>query len=365
MSFGLQALCNSLLAPVLATAVIYYLCRRVILGRISGDSRETVSGLLALLLGFSISFFLFPWMPVWPSDPWEYLGYVAMVIALTTPILLIRPDSFWIRQFVCCVLAIVTAVTIVPDWPGLSGGQTNHWLVLGIILFASMVIWDLLSSDSTALSNGTSYVISTLMVSAILVLSGNAKLGQIAGLLVVGLLTVAAICYWSGTWSSVMGLSSPLVLLLGALLYLGYITSYSSIPVYVYALPLFTPLVGLLFSFEPKVANEKANQWTWKQASYLAPVLLLALLTRNEIADSITELRSSLNPTVQESQNKTDGENTPTLPAMVVNEQSDEPDGGAAFLPGGEDDLPMIPGGSNENAATIPDDNNNLPLIPD
>ena len=189
---------------------------------------------LAFGAGFLTGYVALGWAPLVPVDAWHWLAYLPLAAAFSAPL------PIWLGM---PLLALGSALLLVPSWEDFPRAAWMPAVGLSVLLLG---ILRRLARTQSGPFPVLLWVVSFLAAAALLVLSGNAKLAQLAGV-VAALLGVALVASWFrlAVLEDIMG---SLAVLLPGLLLNGRFGSFSEVPLASYLLVAYAPLGGGLLA---------------------------------------------------------------------------------------------------------------------
>lgn len=249
----LQAFGWGVALPAAITAVGHLLFRDPADALSAGRSR--FGGALALGGGFLAAFAGFDWAPMQPTDAWHWLPYLALGAVLLDLLALLRPEARWLPILWRLPAAAVAAWLLVPTFSDLETTRPYWQLGLTLGIFALWETLDVLTRSWPGSSYPFALGLVTLAAPPLLLLSGNAKLAQLSGVVPVIVLTTALLAWLKGQPHLTNGLIGGVAVLLPGMVLEGYWNSFSGIPLVSYLFIAAAPLAGLLLVLPPKVAR--------------------------------------------------------------------------------------------------------------
>jgi hypothetical protein len=236
MDFYLEALWRGGITPAAVYALGLLALRH---SAALGERARRVGLGLAFGLGFLAGYATFDWVVLWPATSWNWLAYLPLAAALTALLPVVMLPA----------LAVLAAWLLVPDFAGFPRLAWLTPVAISILVLAAA----LRPLPYRLLGPGLPIVwlLTALGCAVVLMLSGNAKLAQLAGI-VAALLAVAAALAWRWPLPEHLGSLTPaLAVLLPGLLWNARFASYSEVPLASYVLVMAAPLASWLVALDP------------------------------------------------------------------------------------------------------------------
>jgi hypothetical protein len=255
-----------LLLPALLAGSVAFLAQ----GAKPQGLRSRYGAALGLALAFSAAYHFLSWAPWQPTSTWHWLPYLAGLAAVLAPVGLASGVSFAERWALHLLLALLAAWFLVPTWEAIAPDRAYYLLFLAGMLFLASISLEPLATFIPRGSFPSALALVGVGGAFVLVQSGNMKFAQLAGALAAALAGSATVAWWQRDTTWFRGSVPVAVVLLGGLLFTGYVHSFSDIPFLAYLLVLLAPL-GLWVGALPSRPG-------WNQRLYFLLGLTLVLV---------------------------------------------------------------------------------------
>ena len=266
MPVPIEEIVAGVIAPLLIASIVYGACLR--LARFDPASRYAAA--LALASGFCTAFLFFTWAPLRPNEHWHWLPYLAVIAMIVGPASIATGVRRFERYALYLVVAAIAAFCLVPDWKSLE--TTRHWhrLIVGFGIALPCILLEELAKRRHGSLLPLSLFATCLAGSVVLVLSGSLKFAQLAGAVSFSLLGCSLVSLRSTKDAAFRGLMLAYTVLLGGLMYIARIHSFSQVPVASYILVLVAPIALWLAVVGPAARLPRR----WQVVAQVAVVLI-------------------------------------------------------------------------------------------
>jgi hypothetical protein len=270
MRLEIELVCYGALAPAAVAAGALLLARKIL----PPDLDKRAAGPLALAGGFVAAYLLFSWTPAAPTEGWHWLPYLSLMAAVIGTVSRATGVTVAERFVLQLLLAGVAAWFLVPAWSDL---QPVRHIYLAIVA-CSLLVLCLALEPAPARLRGASLPLALALVvfggATVLVLSGSVKFAQLASVLAFALCGCAAL---SRPDASLSGAGPVVAVLLGGLMFTGYVQSFSNVPLASYLLVAAAPVA---FWVEPAFFHAQIGpkQLIIRLIAVAAPTALAVLL---------------------------------------------------------------------------------------
>lgn len=273
MSFLLETIVRSAAVPAALSIAVLLVWRWT--SRSDVGSRHAAAW--AVAVAFVAGYLLLPSAPVVPSSHWHWLLYLAILATILAPVGLAAGVHLTERWGLQLVIALLAAWFLVPDWSDIVLQRPLYLAALAGTLFLLSVSLDALVSRIPDASVPLSMFVTAAAGAIVLALSGNMKFAHLGGTLASGNLGCALI--WAfGRWKPrFQGAVPGVTVLLGGLMFAGYVNSFSDVPAVSYLLVPVAPL-ALSVCLLPPVRN-----WPRSRRLMLQAVVVLVPLTASVV----------------------------------------------------------------------------------
>ncbi|MGH7201182.1 MAG: hypothetical protein ACREJB_11290, partial [Planctomycetaceae bacterium] len=201
--------------------------------------------------GFFTAYALLSWAPLRPSAHWEWLPYLGVVAAVLGPVGLVDGIRWPERWAVWLVAALLAAWFLVPDWSEIEPHRPAYLAILTGLLFLTTVLFDALADRVDGRLFAAVLGVTAIAGAVVLAESGTMKFAQLAGVLAAALAGSVLAMLCGATAVRFRGAVPAVVLLLGGLMFAGYVNSFSSVPAASYLLVAIAPLPLGICRFGP------------------------------------------------------------------------------------------------------------------
>ncbi len=268
MRFEIEQIGNCVLAPAIVAAALSVLSRRFL----EPELHYRAGNAWAMVGGFITAYLLLPWAPKIPTESWHWIPYLAIATALIGPAAVAKGVSMGERVAIVILLATIGGLLLIPTWPDLQPARYRYAVGLAC---SFTVVWLLLAPLVGRVPSASfAFLFAAILIggAAVLVLSGNLKIAQLAVAAAFSLCGCAGVAYFRTEEGIFRGALPLITVLLIGLMFTGYIESYSSVPVASYVTVVVAPL-GLWLA-ELGIRGESVRRWQLavRTASVLVPV---------------------------------------------------------------------------------------------
>lgn len=239
MSFEVELLVYGAAVPLFLAIALLVLGRQFLPTGI-GDRTGAAA---ALAFGFGTAAVLFPWFPWKPEFAWHWLPYLGLLAAIAGGIGPSTKVPSWGRWLLWLGLAGVSALVIVPTWEKLESDRLGYIVGLASTFFVLIVLLDPLAARLAGNLLPTHLAITATVGAVILGLSGSAKYAQLGGAVAAAMGGCAIVGWFRQEMTWLRGAMPAFVVLLGGLMFTGYISSFTEIPWLSYLLVPLAPLM--------------------------------------------------------------------------------------------------------------------------
>lgn len=270
MPIPIEDIAAGVIAPLLVSSFILAVwCR---FHKRKAPLRPAVA--VSLGVGFSAAFALLPWAPLLPQEHWQWLPYLSLV-AMIVGAASVADGIGWLERFALnLVVAAVTAWFLVPEWKSIESIRHWHLLVVGAgVVFLCAAI-DPLARNRPGPALPLTFFATNLAGSVVVLSSGSLKFAQLGGAVVFSLLGCMLVAFIWRRKVSFRGAVPVYVVLLGGLMYIGRIHSYSEVPLASYVLVAVAPLGLWVTAVGPLTRRPKVWRIVTRVTSVLLPLAI-------------------------------------------------------------------------------------------
>jgi hypothetical protein len=196
----------------------------------------------AVSAGFLVACLLFDWVKVPPAESWQWLPWLGLAAATVGPATAGSGTGWVDRLALRLALGAVAAWALVPTWPALA---ETRGLDLAAVALGIVVLCVALEGLPERFPGATfPWLLCGCAVAAagVLALSYSLKFAQLAGAVAAALGGAAVAALFQRNAPAFRGGSDVFAVLIGGLVYTGWLYSSSEVPVVCYVLPAVAPL---------------------------------------------------------------------------------------------------------------------------
>lgn len=237
------------------------------------DAFSQWGGSLGFGLAFAISSgLLLGWAALPPKENWQwltYLSFFAVVVGLV---------NSWRRKtgLVCgLIFACASAYLLVPTW------QEPRWVWIVALAGANLVLLLTLDPLGRRWQGSTfafTFLLTSTSCSVLLVLSGNAKFGQLAAIVAACCATSMLLSWWCHKLTLAGGAIPVIALLLPGLMFNGHFYNYSNVPPACFFLLLAAPIAAWIGQVPPIKRMRPWKGILISITAILIPIIVVAIL---------------------------------------------------------------------------------------
>lgn len=211
---------------------------------------------LALGGGVIAGYFLLPLGPVQPETHWHFLPH-ALLIAAVVGIVSASNDLILLdRLLLYSIVSLGISFVLIPTWDDLNPPRLQYLSGLSAMIVVLALLYGRLIEHAPGPFLPFIFCVTSICGAVLLAHSGSLLFGQI-GLTAVGsLLGMTLACRLDKNSQSLDGLGFPLAIFLCCSMMIGQTNSFSSIPIYAYAVLPVAPL-GLFMTANSKQSGIK------------------------------------------------------------------------------------------------------------
>lgn len=232
------------LVPAIVSAAVLFVLRRVLPQALA----DRYPGAIALAIGFFSGYGLLALAPWQPSSHWHWLPYVLLAASLVTPVALAEGVWSFERGLLYGLVALLASWLLVPTWDDLEPPRGVSIVGLAVYITLLAILLEKLARRLPGPVLAAILGFCMIFAAVVLALSGNLRMGQIAGAAAAAFIGCAMASRRRPEHDSLQGLALPFALHSAGLLYVGRVNSFSGLPDLSYLLPTLAPL-GLWASF--------------------------------------------------------------------------------------------------------------------
>ena len=279
MGFVTEVIGYGMLIPAAVSVAVLVVTRKFCPNELAIRS----AGALALGGGFIVGYCLLPWAPLLPNAQWHWIPYLSAIAIVSAPVRLAPGASTARIWSILLLLAGLAAWLLVPSWAEPERTRHLYAAVVGVALLFLCGLLEPLAKRSP----GALFPLLLCVVSAVgavvLGLSGSVKFAQLAGVVAAAMGGCTAVSYFYPSEPLVYGAMATFSVLLGGLMFTGYVNSFSDLPMASYLLVPAAPLALWLCVLPAFGKLEGRSRWVAETAAVLVPLLVaLALAALSE-----------------------------------------------------------------------------------
>ena len=191
--------------------------------------------------GFIVAYLLFDWAKLPPAEQWQWLPWLGLAAAAIGPAAAAGGTGWLDRVAVRLLLGAVAAWALVPSWPALAETRAIHLAAFALMIVVVCCALEGLPERFPGASFPGILCGCALAAAGVLALSHSLKFAQLAGAAAAALGGCAAASLGRRDAPAFRGGTDVFAVLVGGLLYTGWLYSFSEVPVASYVLPVIAP----------------------------------------------------------------------------------------------------------------------------